>query len=739
MSISPKQVGRTTAIANMAANGTMSLPYAIEEYRQIILNQSTANVTIALPPPANTSILTSIDIVQMGAVSVKVAGVVIASGVCARMTWSGTSWMSAFVAKTFDHTYDLMSQLVADTTTTFNEGELIFVNNSRVIYQVIATRTGYLHSNLMTMMCLAAEDDPHMGWRIRIVETFNGVLDLKITEIEFRSKKYVREIVNTHAGYNVTSQQYNDNVSSSRNVFDGHTETWDLKWNTGTPPDGCTMQYVGWIYADTAINVAQIRIVDYENSLKHFFLDYSDDEGRTWKPYREFINTDPPYMDLLYEVYQKYVPKGGAVRQALVKRTAADFDTEWLDMGTDGLVPHAGWRVRFTKKFSGNPMDQMRLAELEFRQVAGVAEHPSGGTIVYSQQYNGNVSGADKAFDGDDFEALGWRTGPIDPPGSDPWLGYLYDHVINIQEVRLHGLDAYDVQEFYLEFSDDNGRTWEIYRKFTNDASPGTSKLYPITKTLLPTGGETGWLLAKSSGGDYDVAWVVPSSIGRQKVSELDDYDNSVAPTNKQLMQFLSATNKWHPWTLTMALAGLTDVDLTGAGTGYVLQLAASGKWNANVPSVDWSHVANAPAIPTHLSDITGDVTISSPQVGDLLRFDGTHWKNSPVDDSKVVDHGNVSGDIVINRAQGGVHIITPVGNVTSITFTGWGPANTFSRVALCIRNPGSNTVALPTARWIGKSASPELTAGTDNEDWFVFFTVDGGVSLRANVMGQDY
>lgn len=92
------------------------------------------------------------------------------------------------------------------------------------------------------------------------------------------------------------------------------------------------------------------------------------------------------------------------------------------------------------------------------------------------------------------------------------------------------------------------------------------------------------------------------------------------------------------------------------------------------------------------------------------------------------------SNNININCALGNYFIATANGSASNIYFTNT-PSNTAFSVLLKLANGGSNTIS-----WANTPKWPAATApsASANTDIWVFFTDDGGVTWRGNMVQKD-
>lgn len=76
-------------------------------------------------------------------------------------------------------------------------------------------------------------------------------------------------------------------------------------------------------------------------------------------------------------------------------------------------------------------------------------------------------------------------------------------------------------------------------------------------------------------------------------------------------------------------ITGITDIAIADGGTGA--STAAGARTNLGLATVaatgDYTDLSNKPSIPADLDDLS-DVTLSSPSIGQVLKYDGSAWTN---------------------------------------------------------------------------------------------------------------
>lgn len=98
------------------------------------------------------------------------------------------------------------------------------------------------------------------------------------------------------------------------------------------------------------------------------------------------------------------------------------------------------------------------------------------------------------------------------------------------------------------------------------------------------------------------------------------------------------------------------------------------------------------------------------------------------------------TGAFSIDRSTSEIFVVSLTGNVTSFAITGWPASGTWARVVLEINNTGSfNINAWPTGTIWALGRVPTITSGAGKKDVIVLMTFNGGTTIFANIVGQNY
>lgn len=95
MSFSPKQLGKTFTVPNQTVSGALVLPSAIENYRALVLSQTTAALTFTLPNPTDPSIIFSLPVSCVGTTGFTLLGVGLGAGQGLIAVWTGAAWLAS--------------------------------------------------------------------------------------------------------------------------------------------------------------------------------------------------------------------------------------------------------------------------------------------------------------------------------------------------------------------------------------------------------------------------------------------------------------------------------------------------------------------------------------------------------------------------------------------------------------------------------------------------------------------
>lgn len=107
--------------------------------------------------------------------------------------------------------------------------------------------------------------------------------------------------------------------------------------------------------------------------------------------------------------------------------------------------------------------------------------------------------------------------------------------------------------------------------------------------TIAATGGfaTTKVTVTNNTGSQQDIAIMIIHADYAEKVSDLDDFDTTSAPTNLQVMQYLTATSKWTPRTLTVDSWNVTakTANYSAAVFDKILADTSGGPFTIAIPS----------------------------------------------------------------------------------------------------------------------------------------------------------
>lgn len=196
------------------------------------------------------------------------------------------------------------------------------------------------------------------------------------------------------------------------------------------------------------------------------------------------------------------VPNGGTVGQILVKQSATNGDAVWSGVGnTTGGSPAAGahsyWRIQYV---SGNNGTYLSAFDIQFRQTAGVAVHPTGGTVLEAHTRSGFL--ASDAFDANDTTR--WA---LDDYAnlSAAYLGYHYATPVSVAQVRMFVSNTETPNSYNIQYSDD-GVTWTTALAVTGQTNWATEVLHtmPITTVYglqVPVSGLSDAVIASPADG----------------------------------------------------------------------------------------------------------------------------------------------------------------------------------------------------------------------------------------------
>lgn len=144
-----KQVGGVLNVPDQATGGAITLHAnnSIEQFRAVVITQTTAGQTLTLPDPKDTSIIFSVDLHNKGSASFTLLGQTIAAGSIVRPSWNGTAWIlpTAAASKNIPTVQAGLGTAVAINTLT--EPSNIHINSASgaVTWNVASTPDGTWH------------------------------------------------------------------------------------------------------------------------------------------------------------------------------------------------------------------------------------------------------------------------------------------------------------------------------------------------------------------------------------------------------------------------------------------------------------------------------------------------------------------------------------------------------------------------------------------------------------------
>lgn len=104
-----------------------------------------------------------------------------------------------------------------------------------------------------------------------------------------------------------------------------------------------------------------------------------------------------------------------------------------------------------------------------------------------------------------------------------------------------------------------------------------------------------------------------------------------------------------------------------------------------------------------------------------------------------VIEINATSGTVNVSYGVSKHVVINLQANVGALNITDWPPSGVLARLTIEIRNTGNFTFAFPAGTRWSNGYAPTVTPGAGKEDLYAITTVDGGVSLRGHVIGQNY
>lgn len=259
-------------------------------------------------------------------------------------------------------------------------------------------------------------------WRI-LFKTNGGDGRVGVGEIEMRAFPTGPDL--TVDGTASVSSVYQGTAS---NVFDNNNATvWmangvNGQWAAYAFPEPVTIEYL----LIRSITDAGYAVTTGPKSFDVQYLDGSD-----WVTYWSWDGmtfTGAANQQAAYrEDFQVGIPKGGAVNQALVKKSNADFDVEWVEVATEGGSGHEYWRILPLTNNSSE--GYIHATELKFMSEVGGAQLATGGVPLESGHYSSSV--AANAFDNNN--ATLWESNNASIPSGGVWIGYQFPTKVDIK------------------------------------------------------------------------------------------------------------------------------------------------------------------------------------------------------------------------------------------------------------------------------------------------------------------
>lgn len=183
-------------------------------------------------------------------------------------------------------------------------------------------------------------------------------------------------------------------------------------------------------------------------------------------------------------------------------------------------------------------------------------------------------------------------------------------------------------------------------------------------------------------------------------------------------------------------LSDLGEVSITSPSSGQVLKYNGTGWANAadSTFSGDYADLSNKPTIPSALDDLS-DVTISSPSNDQVLKYNGTAWVNSAAPAAGATDLDGLSDVAVSSAAKGQFIVHNGTSFVNSNTIEASGAAvkplivkGAASQTANLIEVQNSSATAL-----LAVDSSGKLGIGTSSPT----YNLDVSGSVDAYVTGR--
>lgn len=206
--------------------------------------------------------------------------------------------------------------------------------------------------------------------------------------------------------------------------------------------------------------------------------------------------------------------------------------------------------------------------------------------------------------------------------------------------------------------------------------------------------------------------------------------DNSVLGPFSLPVSKLNSRGQWQA----SALYAVNDTFYYGASI-YVVNIGHTADTVFNPGATNggglflYSMMITVPAASLPTGGAKGSILAKKTTATD---FD-TEWSKSI--ELPVYGAVNVSGSVTINKANGECQRLNLTGNITAISTLNFGLAGQMSKITLEIWGADTHTIVWPAA-WLWEGG---IVPTPGAKMVIVIFTMDGGTTVYANIVGQDY